>query len=110
MEKRITIKLNLLCKNMDILNDRITNGANPINSDLSDSEISENQEYASKLQNLNNNRRKRKGYTFDDWCIVYSDDLWYLWGIISEYRNTHILNNLDFPGFCDMCYQNSTKT
>ena len=95
---------------MDILNDQIHGyGKNPLHEDLSDSEVSENQEYANKLSNLNKNRRKRKGYTFDDWCLVYSDDLWYLWNIVSEYKTCGVLDTLDFPSFCDMCYKNSSQ-
>ena len=96
---------------MDILNDYYsTNGQNPATDNLSDSEISENNEYISKLKNINENRRKRRYYSFDDWCMLYSDDLWYLWGIISEFKkSTNVLDTLDYPKFCDMCYQNSTK-
>lgn len=94
---------------MDVLNDQIRYKENPIYADLSDSDLSETLEYTSKLRTINAGKRKKRGYSFDDWCLVYADDLWYLWGIISEYRSTGVLNCLDFAGFCDMCYQNSTK-
>ena len=94
---------------MDTLNDSIHVTPNPANNDLSDSEISDNEHYAEKLRTLNKNRRKRKCYPFDDWCLVYSDDLWHLWGIISEFqKGSYILDKMDYPTFCDMCYQNST--
>jgi hypothetical protein len=95
---------------MDILNDYIHK--HPHNDDLSDSEISENEEHVKKLVKINENRprHKRKHYSFDDWCTIYSDDLWYLWGIIAEFKKgSGVLDNLDYPGFCDMCYQNSSK-
>jgi len=94
---------------MDVLNDYIHATPNPAIDNLSDSELSENEQYVSKLKNLNDNRRKRKGYSFDDWCLVYSDELWYLWGIILEFKKgSSVLDTLDYPGFCDMCYQNSS--
>ena len=99
---------------MDILNDYYPlNGPNPAKDDMSDSEISENEQHVTKLRNLNDDRychKRKKEYCFDDWCTIYSDDLWYLWGIISEFRKiTYVLDKLDYPEFCDMCYQNSTK-
>jgi len=95
---------------MDILNDYYPlNGPNPNN--YSDSETSD--ECVEKLQYINDNRynhKRKKEFSFDDWCTVYSDDLWYLWGIISEYKkNVYILDILNFPEFCDMCYTNSSK-
>lgn len=97
---------------MDTLNDYIHTSKNPITSDLSDSEKSDVEEYVSQLKNINENRprHKRKYYSFDDWCLVYSDDLWYLWGIISEFkRGSGVLDTMDFPKFCDMCYKNSSR-
>ena len=94
---------------MDTLNDAIHVIPNPATEYLSDTEISENNDYVEKLKTINNNRRKRKFYTFDDWCLVYSDDLWHLWGIISEFKKgSYILEYLDYPRFCSMCYQNSS--
>ena len=99
---------------MDILNDYYPlNGPNPITEDLSDSELSENHEHILKLENINNNRlrKRKKEYSFDDWCMIYSDDLWYVWGIISEFKKTtFLLDKMGFSEFCDMCYQNSSKT
>jgi len=99
---------------MDILNDYYPlNGNNPKNDDLSDSEISENNEHILRLQTLNENRlnkKRRKEYSIDEWCSIHSDDLWYMWGIISEFKKTsYILDKMDYTSFCDMCYQNSSK-
>jgi hypothetical protein len=70
---------------MDVLNDYYPlHPPNPDHS-LSDSEISENNEHISKLDNINLNRKRKKHITFDDFCIKYSDDLWYIWCIIKDY-------------------------
>ena len=56
--------------------------------------------------------RRNKQLTFDDYCAVYSDDLWYLWCIIQEFRessNKSILDNLDYATFCSVCYSNCSK-
>lgn len=47
-------------------------------------------------------------YSFDDWNMIYSEELWRLWCIISEF-NYNIFDKLTFPSFCDVCYQNSSK-
>jgi hypothetical protein len=96
---------------MDILNDYNTrHPPNPINDGLSDSEISENEDYVNKLKTLNINRKRKKEFTFDDWSMIYSDDLWYLWCIISEFKkNSNVLDKMDYSNFCSMCYENSTK-
>jgi hypothetical protein len=63
-------------------------------------------------QEQEQHHRRNKELTFDDYCAIYSDDLWYLWCTIQEFRessNKSILNNLDFANFCSMCYDNSTK-
>jgi hypothetical protein len=97
---------------MDILNDTIPiYPSNPINSDLSESEISENQDYVNKLKSINLNRKRKKKITFDDWCMLYSEDLWNLWCIISDFKkNSILLDKMDFSIFCSMCYDNSTNT
>ena len=97
---------------MDVLNEYITtNPPNPINDGLSESDISENEEYINKLKKLNINRKRKKEFTFDDWSMMYSDELWDLWCIISEFKkNSILLDKMDFPHFCIMCYENSTRT
>jgi hypothetical protein len=95
---------------MDILNDYLVYPPNPLTNDLSESEISENEEHINTLKNLNNNKKRKKEFTFDDWCMLYSDDLWYIWCIIEQYkRGSNFLDNLEFHSFCSMCYDNSTK-
>ena len=94
---------------MDILNDYYP--LYPENPDkASDSEISENNEYISKLYSINNSKKRKKNLKFDDFCLKYSDDLWYLWCIISEFTNNgNILANMEYSSFCSMCYENSVK-
>ena len=84
--------------------------ANPETNSISDSELSETAEYLDTIQELNAQRKRKKEYSFDDWCMIYSDDLWYLWCIISDYKkNVKLLDCMDYSGFCCMCYDNSTK-
>ena len=94
---------------MDILNDYYPlYPENP--NKASDSEISENNEYISKLDSINNSKKRKKNLKFDDFCLKYSDDLWYLWCIISEFTNNgNILANMEYSSFCSMCYENSVK-
>ena len=103
---------------MDILNDYLpAYPPNPVNQDLSESEISENEDYVNKLKSLNINRinsinrKRKKEYIFDDWSMIYSEELWDLWCIIGEFKkNSILLDRMDFSNFCSMCYENSTKT
>lgn len=96
---------------MDILNDYISvYPSNPLTSDLSESEISENEDHIKTLKILNINKKRKKEFTFDDWCMIYSDDLWYLWCIIDGYKQgSNLLDRLEFHSFCSMCYDNSSK-
>ena len=97
---------------MDILNSHLpAYPPNPVNADLSESEISENEEYVNKLKKLNIYRKRKKEYTFDDWSMIYSSDLWDLWCTINEFKkNSNLLDKMDFSSFCSMCYENSTRT
>ena len=99
---------------MDTLNDYYPlYPQNPDNAGLSDSEISENSDYATRLNCINNLKKRKKPLKFDDFCLVHSDDLWYLWCIINEFTDTNnciLLNKLTYSSFCSMCYENSTKT
>ena len=94
---------------MDILNDYYP--LVPENPDKgSDSEISENNEYIAKLDSINNGRKRKKKLTFDDFCLKYSDDLWYLWCIIKDFtKDGNVLANMEYSSFCSMCYDNSVK-
>jgi len=96
---------------MDILNDYYPMcPANPDTYELSESEISENNEHINRLDTLNGSRKRKKNLVFDDFCLKYSDDLWYLWCTIKEFTNSgSILARMDYPLFCSMCYDNSNK-
>ena len=85
---------------------------NPGKEHLSDSENSENEEYINTLLRINGSKKNKKGMTFDDWCLVYSDDLWYMWCMINEFTQGNtikIFDNLDYASFCSMSYENSSK-
>jgi len=70
----------------------------------------EDEKYIEKLDSINNNRKRKKNLTFDDYCIKYSDELWHLWSIIDDFKkNSNLLNRLDYACFCSVCYENSTK-
>jgi hypothetical protein len=77
----------------------------------SDSEESlENHEYIKKLDNINDKKKRKRTFTIDDFCLKYSDDMWYIWCIIHDYsRTSNLLNNLTYSKFCELCYENSTK-
>jgi len=56
--------------------------------------------------------KRTKPLIFDDFCMIHSDDLWYMWCIIQEFVDTNSLNlldRMDYAKFCSMCYENSTK-
>lgn len=94
---------------MDILNDYYPlYGTNPESS--SESEQSENNEYIKKLDSINQSKKRKKTLTMDDFCLKYGDDMWYIWCIVHDYsHNTNLLDKLDYPTFCEMCYNNSTR-
>ena len=82
---------------MDLLNDY-----NPIYPPNPETKSESDEEYIDKLL-----KRKRK-LNFDDFCLVHSDDLWYLWCTIKEMTvYSGLLDRLDYPSFCSMCYENS---
>ena len=92
---------------MDILNEYYPlypENPEPVRSD-SDESV-----YIEKLENLNINRKRKKILVFDDFCLKYNDEMWYIWCIIKDYSiQSNLLNKLTFASFCDICYQNSTK-
>ena len=47
---------------------------------------------------------------FDDWNMLYNDDLWYLWCLIVPFKENGVLDRMDYSSFCSMCYENSSKT
>jgi len=78
--------------------------------DSDESEIDANKDYIKKLDDLNENRKRKKTLTVNDFCLKYNDDMWYIWCIVNDYSKTSgLLNQLDFTKFCDICYENSSK-
>jgi len=94
---------------MDILNDYYP--LHPENPEQrTESEESENDEYIKTLDHLNQSRKRKKLLTSDDFCLKYSDEMWYIWCIIKDYSiNSNLLDRLDYASFCLICYENSTK-
>ena len=89
---------------MDTLNDvLLDNIRNYDESHLPDYD----EEYIDYLETLNG------PHTFDDWCCLYSDDLWYLWCRIQEITNVYskmpIMDTMTYPEFCSVCYEHSSK-
>jgi hypothetical protein len=55
-------------------------------------------------------RKRKKKLDFSDFCNIHSDDLWYLWCMITEFSsNTDagLLSRMDYAMFCSLCYENS---
>lgn len=94
---------------MDTLNDYYPiYPQNPENEELSDSDLSEKEQYIRTLTGINGNKK----LTFDDWSIKYSDDTWYMWCMIKGYAESgcmRLLNTMDYGSFCSMVYEGSTK-
>ena len=90
---------------MDILNDYYPlYPINPERENLSDSELSDREEYRNILRN------SKKKLTFEEWSLVYSDDLWYMWCMICEFNHVNSLPFFyknDYASFCHVTYQNS---
>jgi hypothetical protein len=96
---------------MDILNDQLRPyPPNPNNVDLSESELSENEEHVATLRKIKERRKRSRQICFDDWNMLYSDDLWYLWCLIVPFKENGVLDRMDYSSFCSMCYENSSKT
>jgi len=98
---------------MDLLNEYIhVHPPNPLNRGLSESDISDNEMYVDKLQELNRNKIKKHEYEYGDWCMIHSSDLWNLWCLIYDFKKngSNLLSKMNFAKFCDMCYNNSRKT
>jgi hypothetical protein len=94
---------------MDVLNEYYP--LYPENPDaVSTSESEENGNYIDRLDTINVNKKRKKILVFDDFCLKYNDEMWYIWCIINDYSiRSNVLNKLDFATFCDICYQNSTQ-
>jgi hypothetical protein len=96
---------------MDTLNDYYpVYPPNPDAPSASDSDYSEDFENIKKMDKLNNTKKRKNKFTIDDFCLKYNDEMWYIWCIIKDYsENSHLLDRLDFPNFCQLCYENSSK-
>ena len=96
---------------MDTLNDYYPlYPENPDLSGVSESEQSENNDYIRRLDAINATRKRKKLFTFDDFCIKYSSDLWYMWCMLKEFtKNGNLFARMDYSTFCSMCYENSNK-
>jgi hypothetical protein len=98
---------------MDLLNDyHPIYPPNPDKENLSESEISENEQYVNTLLRIKGSKKNKKGMSFDDWCMVYSDQLWHMWSVLSDIRETgnyNIFDILTYASFCSMTYENSSK-
>ncbi len=92
---------------MDTLNNRYPVFApNPEYEFLSEADQAEKREYAELVRT----KKRKKRMTLDEFCCAYSDDLWYLWNIISEYtsiNNSKLLGKIDYARFCLICYHNT---
>ena len=96
---------------MDTLNDYYPlYPQNPQNKNKSESETSEDSEYIEKLDNLNLNKKRKKDMKFDDFNLKHSDDIWYLWCMILEFRDSNyspLFAKMTYAKFCGICYTNS---
>ena len=95
---------------MDLLNDYYPIYPENPNGPDDESEASENNEHINRLDNINRNKKRKKALSADDFSLKYGDDMWYIWCIIHDYSlATNLLDRLDFAGFCNLCYENSSK-
>lgn len=93
---------------MDILNDHYP--LYPPCPDTDSEESEHNNEHIKRLDRLNEGKKRKKLMSIDDFCLKYGDDIWYIWCIIKDYStDSNLLDRLDYPGFCELCYTNSTK-
>ena len=94
---------------MDIFNEYCPlHPANPND----ESDYSEDYDHLEILDGINDRKKKKKCLSCDDFCLKYSDDLWYLWCNIMDYRDSSysvLFDRMDYSGFCCMCYENSSK-
>jgi hypothetical protein len=75
-----------------------------ITDSLSDSDSSTNYFY----QKVNNSKK----LSFDEWNIIYSDEIYYMYTLLLNYindSNSPLLGNLDYSKFMFFCYENSSK-
>ena len=90
---------------MDILNDYcIVNEPNPDHLGLNETQINEQRDYSYNL------RKRKRNLNYEDFCLVHSDDLWFLWNTIKQFSvssYSFLLNELDYTTFCEVCYNNT---
>ena len=95
---------------MDILNDYYHQSQSNPNEHSDSEESAADAEHIRKLETINIGRKRKKNFTFDDFCLKYNDDMWYIWNIIHDYSlSSNLLNHLTFAKFCSVCYENSTQ-
>jgi hypothetical protein len=61
---------------------------------------------------INRSRKKKINILFDEWTTFYSDDLWTLWCIMSEFISESGLpffNKINYVDFVKLCFRHSTK-
>jgi hypothetical protein len=100
---------------MDILNDKYPLYEEYLSQDFSDSDSDhefnhKQKQTAIEIQNLI--KPNKKLLLVDEWNIIHSDDLWYLWCVIQEtiyINNSPLLDRVDYPTYCEWVYRNSTK-
>ena len=63
------------------------------------------------IVNKNNKIPKNKKLEqFERWTLEFSDDLWYMWSMINEFRDVNVLPifcKIDYASFCNLVYENS---
>ena len=98
---------------MDILNDYYPlYPTNPDLDDLSNSDVDEIEERRESIYRHQNGRLRKRNLSFDDWCCIYSDQIWYFWCMICEYTETNTLpffDKMEYSNFCTMLYDTSSK-
>jgi hypothetical protein len=95
---------------MDTLNNYYPLYPQKPESTTDESEKDENNDYIEKLNKINQIKKRKKVFTIDDFCLKYSDDMWYIWCIIKDYsEQSNLLDKLSYGEFCEICYENSTK-
>ena len=82
----------------------------PIQAEEESVDSNSDYEYIKELDSINSRKKRKRIMTMDDYCLKYGDDIWYLWNIIKDYSETSgVCEKLDYPTFCQVCYENSEK-
>jgi len=97
---------------MDLLNDHYPLYNDP-DTDYSESDneyYNQQKQTALEIQNLI--KPHKKLLLVDEWNIIHSDELWYLWCNIQEtisINNSPLLDRVNYASFCEWVYRNSSK-